>query len=89
MNVIVEPTEEEDGEYLISSYSFVKSNSKWVPIGLRNMNCITDILNKGMVITQLSPSNVVPNMLAPKLETKLASCQLELGTKYKANCLIL
>ena len=31
------------------------------------------------MIARLSPSNVVPSMLAPKLEeVKLASCQLEL-----------
>ena len=80
VNVIVEPTEEEDGQYTIPSYSFLKSNSKRVSVGLRNMSCRTVTLHKGTVIAWLSPANVIPQMLAPKLEeVKLASCQLELG----------
>ena len=80
VNVIVEPTGEEDGEYTIPSYSFLKSNSKRVTIGLRNMGCQTVTLHKGTVVARLSPANVVPEMLAPKLEpVKLASCQLELA----------
>ena len=69
VNVIVEPTGEEDGEYTIPSYSFLKSNSKQVAIGLRNMSCQSVTLQKGTVVARLSPTNVVPEMLAPKLET--------------------
>ena len=48
-------------------------------MGLRNMSCQVVTLHKGTVIARLSPSNVVPSMLAPKLEeVKLASCQLKL-----------
>ena len=80
VNVIVEPTGEEDGEYTIPSYSFLKSNSKRVTIGLRNMSCQSVVLHKGTVVARLSPANVVSEMLAPKLEpVKLASCQLELS----------
>ena len=80
VNVIIEPTGEEDGEYTIPSYSFLKSNSKRVSVGLRNMSCRTVTLQKGTVVAWLSPANVIPQMLAPKLEeVKLASCQLELG----------
>ena len=79
MNVIVKPTEEEDGEYTIPSYSFLKSNSKRLTIGLRNMTCQTVTLHKGTVVAWLLPANIVPEMLAPKLERiTLASCQLEL-----------
>ena len=79
VNVIIEPTGEEDGEYTVPSYSFLKANSKRVPIALRNMSCKTVVLNKGTVVAWLSPANVIPDMLAPKLEpVKLASCQLEL-----------
>ena len=40
------------------------------------------MLHKGTVIARLSPSNVVPSMLAPKLEeVKLASCQLEIPSQ--------
>ena len=43
------------------------------------MSCPSVTLHKGTVIARLSPSNVVPSVLAPKLEeVKLASCQLEL-----------
>ena len=80
VNVIVEPTGEEDGEYTVPSYSFIKSNSKRVAIGLRNLSCQIITLHKGTVVARLSPTNVVPDMLAPKLELiKLASCQLELA----------
>ena len=74
MNVIVEPTGEENGEYTVPSYSFIKSNSKRVAIGLRNLSCQTITLHKGTAVARLSPANVVPDMLAPKLEPiKLAS----------------
>ena len=46
------------------------------------MSCRSVTLHKGTVIARLSPGNVVPNMLAPKLEeVKLASCQLELPSQ--------
>ena len=79
MNVIVEPRENADTEdnYAVPTYSFLKSNSRRVYVGLRNMSCRSVTLHKGMVIARLSPGNMVPSMLAPKLEeVKLASCQL-------------
>ena len=81
VNVVVEPLENADTEdnYAVPAYSFLKSNSRQVYVGLRNMSCQSVTLHKGTVIARLSPSNVVPSMLAPKLEeVKLASCQLEL-----------
>ena len=68
-----------EDNYAVPAYSFLKSNSRRVYVGLRNMSCRSVTLHKGTVIARLSPSNVVPSMLAPKLEeVKLASCQLEL-----------
>ena len=81
VNVIVEPLENAGTEdnYAVLAYSFLKSNSRQVYVGLRNMSCRSVILHKGTVIARFSPGNVVPSMLAPKLEeVKLASCQLEL-----------
>ena len=79
MNVIVEPIDEEYSEYAIPSYSFLKLNSKRVAIGLRNMSCQPVTLHKGTVVARLSPTNVIPEKLAPKLELiKLASYQLQL-----------
>ena len=81
VNVIVEPPENADTEdnYAVPAYSFLKSNSRQVYVGLRNMSCQSVTLHKGTVIARHSPGNVVPSMLAPKLEeVKLASCQLEL-----------
>ena len=81
VNVVVKPLEDADTEdnYAVPAYSFLKSNSRQVYVGLRNMSCQAVTLHKGTVIARLSPGNVVPNMLAPKLEeVKLASCQLEL-----------
>ena len=93
VNVIVEPIDEEYGEYTIPSYSFLKSNSKQVTVGLRNMSCQPVTLHKGMVVARLSPANVIPEKLAPKLEPiKLASCQLKLakdqGLKSRVNVIV-
>ena len=41
------------------------------------MSCRTVTLSKGTVVAELSPANVIPKMLAPKL----ASCQLELASE--------
>ena len=73
MNVIIEPTDDEEGSYTIPAYTYLKSNSKSVHVGLCNMSCCTVTLHKGTVIAELSPTNAIPKMLAPKL----ASCQLK------------
>ena len=73
VNVIIEPTDDEEGSYTIPTYTYLKSNSRSVHVGLRNMRCRTVTLHKGTVIAELSPANAIPKMLAPKL----VSCQLE------------
>ena len=73
VNVIIEPTDDEEGSYTIPAYTYLKSNSRSVHVGLRNMSCRAVSLNKGTVVAELSPANAIPKMLAPKL----ASCQLE------------
>ena len=75
VNVIIEPTDDEEGNYTIPAYTYLKSNSRSVYVGLCNMSCCTVSLNKGTVVAELSPANAIPKMLAPKL----ASCQLELA----------
>ena len=69
VNVILEPTEEEDGNYTVPSYNFVKGNSRSVHVGLRNLSCRTVTLKKGAVVAQLSPANTIPKMLAPRHES--------------------
>ena len=69
MNVILEPTEEEEGSYTVPSYNFVKGNSRSIHVGLRNLSCRTVTLKKGTVVAQLSPANEIPKMLAPKLKS--------------------
>ena len=71
--MIIEPTDDEEGSYTIPAYTYLKSNSRSVHVGLRNMSCRTVTFHKGTVVAELSPANAVPTMLAPKL----ASCQLE------------
>ena len=73
VNVIIEPTDDEEGSYTIPAYTYLKSNSRSVHVGLLNMICRTVTLHKGTVIAELSPANAILKMLAPKL----ASCQLE------------
>ena len=71
--MIIEPTDDEEGSYTIPAYTYLKSNSRSVQVGLRNMSCRAVSLNKGTVVAELSPTNAIPKTLAPKL----ASCQLE------------
>ena len=73
VNVIIEPTDDEEGSYTIPAYTYLKSNSRSVHVGLHNMSCHTVTLHKGTVVAELSPANTIPKMLAPKL----ANCQLE------------
>ena len=73
LNVIIEPTDDEEGSYMIPAYTYLKSNSRSVHVDLRNISCHTVTLHKGTVVAELSPANAIPKMLAPKL----ASCQLE------------
>ena len=73
VNVIIEPTDDEEGSYTIPAYTYLKSNSRSVHVGPRNMSCHAVSLNKGTVVAELSHANAIPKMLAPKL----ASCQLE------------
>ena len=73
VNVIIEPTDDEEGSYTIPAYTYLKSNSRSVHVGLCNMSCHAVTLYKGTVVAELSPANAIPKMLAPKL----ASCKLE------------
>ena len=73
VNVIIEPTDDEEGSYTIPAYTYLKSNSKSIHVGLCNMSRRTVTLHKGTVVAELSPTNVIPKMLAPNL----ASCQLK------------
>ena len=65
--MIIEPTDEEDGSYTIPAYTYLKSNSKRLHVGLRNLSCHTVTLHKGTVVATLSSTNMIPKMLAPKL----------------------
>ena len=69
VNVILEPTDEEEGSYTVPSYNFLKGNSRSIHVGLRNLSCCTVTLRKSTVVAQLSPANVIPKMLAPKPES--------------------
>ena len=73
VNVIIQPTDDEEGNYTIPAYTYLKSNSRSVHVGLHNMGCRTVTLHKGTVVAELSPANAIPKMLA----LRLASCKLE------------
>ena len=70
VNVILEPTEDENGEASqFHSYNFVKGNSKNYTGGIKKSQLLQTVtLKKGTVVAQLSPANAIPKMLAPKLE---------------------
>ena len=63
---MVEPTNDNGGEYVVPSYTYLKLNSKCVHFALRNLSCRTVLLKKGTVVAQLSPANKIPDMLAPE-----------------------
>ena len=74
VNVIIEPTDDEEGSYTIPAYTYLKSNSRSVHVGLCIMSCRAVSLSKGTVVSELSPTNAIRcKMLAPKL----ASCRLQ------------
>ena len=77
MNVILEPVEDDNGDYTVPCYNYVKRNSRSIQVGLRNLSCRTVTLKKGTVVVKLSPANEIPKMLAPKL----AQCQLDLPSQ--------
>ena len=54
VNVIIEPTDDEECSYTIPAYTYLKSNSKGVHVGLRNMSCRTVTLCKGTVIAEFT-----------------------------------
>ena len=64
VNVMTEPTRDEGSEYIVPSYSYIKSRSQRVTIALWNLSCRTVVLLKGAVVAKLSPTNKVPDMLA-------------------------
>ena len=65
VNVIIEPTDDEEGSYTIPAYTYLKWNSRSVHVGLRNMSCRTVTLHKGTVVAELSPTNAIPKCWLP------------------------
>ena len=68
VNVMLEPCEGVEGSYTVNSYTFTKSNSRRVPVMLRNLSARPVTLQKGARVAKLSPANKVPKMLAPKTD---------------------
>ena len=60
VNVILEPVEDDDGDYTVPCYNYVKQNSRSIHVGLRNLSCKTVTLKKGTVVAKLSPANEIP-----------------------------
>ena len=58
VNVIIEPTDGEEGTYTVKTYTYVKRNSQRVPLVLRNDTSREIVLTKGMRIASLSPANL-------------------------------
>ena len=86
VNVILEPVEDDDGDYTVPCYNYVKQNSRSIHVGLRNLSCKSVTLKKRTVIAKLSPANEVPKMLAPKLvksQLELPSQKDDLGGKLE------
>ena len=73
VNVILEPVEDDDGDYTVPCYNYSRS----IHVGLRNLSCKIVTLKKWTIVAKLSPANEIPKMLAPKL----AQCQLELPSQ--------
>ena len=66
MHILTEDKQELPDLAVVPCYGILKKGSDRVPIVLKNLTCKQITLQKGRVVTELGPANVIPHMLAPK-----------------------
>ena len=65
VNIVTEPREDED-QYTVPCYSYMRPGSKRAAVALRNLSEKPQVLKKGTVITRVQAANIVPPKLAPR-----------------------
>ena len=65
VNIVTEPREDED-QYTVPCYSYMRPGSKRAAVALRNLSERPQVLKKGTVIVSVQAANIVPPKLAPR-----------------------
>ena len=58
VNVLVEPVDDEQGTFTVKTYTYLRRNSRRVPLVLRNDSSREVVLSKGLIVAVLSPANL-------------------------------
>ena len=83
VNIVTEPREDED-QYSVPCYSYMRPGSKRAAVTLRNLSEKPQVLKKGTVIARVQAANIVPPKLAPRftnVNTNNANKSSEPSTK--------
>ena len=65
VNIVTEPREDED-EFTVPCYSYMRPGSKRAAVALRNLSEKPQVLTKGTVVAKIQPANLIPPKLAPR-----------------------
>ena len=63
VNIVTEPREDED-EFTVPCYSYMRPGSKRVAVALRNLSKKPQVLTKRTVVAKIQPANLIPLKLA-------------------------
>ena len=58
VNVLVEPVDDDQGTFTVKTYTYLRRNSRRVPLVLRNDSSREVVLSKGLIVAVLSPANL-------------------------------
>ena len=64
VNIITEPREEDD-EFTVPCYSYMRPGSKRAAVALCNLSEKPQVLHKGTVVAKIQAANLIPPKLAP------------------------
>ena len=65
VNIVTEPREDND-EFTVPCYSYMRPGSKRAAVALRNLSEKPQVLNKGTVVAKIQAANIIPPKLAPR-----------------------
>ena len=65
VSIVTEPREDED-EFTVPCYSYMRPSSKRATVALRNLSEKPQVLTKGTVVARIQPANLIPLKLAPR-----------------------
>ena len=65
VNIVTEPREDDD-EFTVPCYSYMRPRSKRAAVALLNPSEKPQVLNKGTVVAKIQAANIIPPKLAPR-----------------------